>query len=77
MILKKKPGIITQEMTWKGTISLVSFLYLFLYTIYGAIICRIKGTKSSRIFEDLVSFYHVIVSSGRLVENSAEKDCCW
>ena len=52
-------------------------LSVFLYTIYAAIICLLKGTKSYRIFEDLVSFYHVIVSSGRLVENSPERDCCW
>ena len=51
-------------------------VFFFFYTIYAAIICLLKGTKS-RIFEDLVSFYHVIVSSGRLVENSPERDCCW
>ena len=80
---KKKPGIIAQGITWTGTISLVSFLNLFFffkiffYTIYAAIICLLKGTKSYRIFEDLVSFYHVIVWSDRPVENSPERDCCW
>ena len=52
------------------SIKLLSTIYYLLYIV-------LKGTKSYRIFEDLVSFYHVIVSSGRLVENSPERDCCW
>ena len=55
----------------------VFFFLIFFYTIYAAIICLLKGTKSYRIFKDLVSFYHVIVWSDRPVENSPERDCCW
>ena len=56
--------------------SLLPQSVFFFYTIYAAIICLLKGTKSYRIFEDLVSFCHAIVSSGR-GENGPEKDCCW
>ena len=66
---KKKPGIIAQGITWTGTISLVSFLYLFFFLYY---LCRhYLFTERHKILQNFWRL-SIILSCDRVVWSP-----CW